>query len=220
MVKRFVVGLVVLSLVMVGAAQGATVSFNDNFAFPLSPGLVTLSLPQFDPGLGFLNSVTLSVDATIKADVTAENDSAIPGNMSVSLTGLVNVAETGANISTNAGIFTSTPSFPVAPSDGVPDSGPDFVDFGTISGSNSAMNTTGPLAVFIGLGTLDYDVFGSGGFAVNGVTDSTLKVSLFGAEGLVTITYDYDIIPEPSSFVLAGLGLLGGVYALRRRRRR
>jgi hypothetical protein len=62
-------------------------------------------------------------------------------------------------------------------------------------------------------------VTGNGGFAVSGVSDSTIQVSSFAANGLVTVTYEYAAVPEPSSVVLSVFGAFGLALAGWRRRR-
>ncbi len=218
--KRQVTGILVILLFTAASANAASISYNDAFSFPLSPGNAAVNLPQFDPSLGTLTSVTLAIDATVQADITAENDSNIAGNMGVDLTGIVTATSGAASASAN--VLQSAGPVAVAASDGNPGSGPDFFDFGTISGTDSDTDTIlSPLAPFIGLGTVAVAISGNGGFAVNGVTDSTLTVSNFGTSGTVTITYNYQtpVIPEPSSVVLAGMACMAGVLVLRRRNR-
>src|SRR5690348_3986657 len=92
-----------LVLTLSAAAQAATVSYNQAYSFPLSPGNTVVNLPQWDPALfpgQTLVSVELKLDATIQADVTAENDSVIGGNMSVNLVGFAS-ASAPSGISTN-----------------------------------------------------------------------------------------------------------------------
>jgi hypothetical protein len=211
-----------LLLVLGSPAFAASTSYNDSVSFPLSPGSDTAVIPQWDPALfpgQVLVSVELEIDATVGADITAENDSAIGGNISVSLTGLVG-ATAPSGLSATAGIIGGAGPVPVAASDGNPGSGPDFHDFGTISDSDSDNDTIfAVLGPYIGNGNLNIPVNGSGGFAVSGVTDSTLQISNFAGSGVVTVTYTYEPVPEPSTIALALLGACGAALALWRRRK-
>lgn len=213
--------LLLLTLAVSSTASAASVSYNAPFGFPLSPGNQVVNLPQWDPALfpgQVLVSVQLQLDATIGANVTAENDSAIAGNMGVNLTGLAQ-ATSGA-LSTTAAILQNAGPVPVAATDGVPGSGPDFNDFGLISGNDSDSDTiVAGLGAFIGNGNIAANVTGNGGFAVSGVSDSTIQVSSFAANGLVTVTYEFEVVPEPSSVALGALGACGLALVGWRRRR-
>jgi len=205
-------------LLAAGVATAGTMSESHDFEFPLSPNSVSLSFSQFDDnnGMCILQSVTLELEATESARITGENDSSISGNVAVNLSGFL--TGNGAGLSTTCLISSSAgPAF-LAESDGVPGSGPDFHDFGTLSNSGADSDSlTSGLDAFIGSELIYIDIFGSGGFMLSGVTDSTLSVSDFGAFGQATITYEYECIPEPATLALLAAGALG--LAMRRRRR-
>jgi len=215
---------------IVAGAAFATPSTNtqvqsSSFSFPLSPGAATLSFDLFDPfaGVGpgkerILQKVKITIDATIGANVTAENDSSIGSDFfAVNLSGFVTMNFGGLNA---AALINKTEVAPggIAPSDGVPGSGPDFFDFGFISDTQSGMGMAelpADLSAFIGAGMINANVSGSGGFSVSGVTDSTLQISNFGASGTATIEYFYKIIPAPGA---AGMLAVAGLVGVRRRR--
>ncbi len=212
-----------VSMLMLSVAQAATVSYNTGFAFPLSPGNQAIVLPQWDPALypgQSLISVELEIQATIGANVTAENDSLIGGNMGVDLTGLANATSPG--LSALAVVLQSAGPSAVAASDGNPGAGPDFVDFGLLSGNDSDSDTIfAGLGAYIGNGNFAGNVAGNGGFSVSGVSDSTIQVSGFGTSGLVIVTYEFVPVPEPASFVLAAFAACGlGLVGWRRRRKK
>ncbi|MGD9648876.1 MAG: choice-of-anchor E domain-containing protein, partial [Pirellulales bacterium] len=210
-------------------AFGGIVVETVNFSFPLSPGSQPLSIPMFDTlgGTRTLTQVDLKIFGDIEAMVTAENDSSIAGSMGVDLIGLLKATIPGP-LSTSAAILQSAGPVSVAATDGTPGSGPDFVDFGLItgSGSNSTSTTTG-LAAYIGPGFLAGTASGNGGFAVTGVTDSTSKITDFQASGTVEVTYTYTdnsgVVPEPSSVIIwsvLGLSVVGAGWVRRRIRGR
>jgi hypothetical protein len=228
MKKRFALrscGIATLSLavctLMLSAAQAVPIQHNTSFGFPLSPGNQVVSLPQWDPSAypGFtLVSVGLELTANIVANVTAENDSAIGGNLGVNLTGIAGA--TAPSLSANAIIMTSAGPVAVTASDGNPGSGTDFVDFGAVGSSDTDSSTIfAGLGSYIGNGTFNATVNGSGGFSVSGVSDSTIQVSDFTSYGSVTVTYEMVPVPEPASMVLGSLGACGlALIAWRRRR--
>jgi hypothetical protein len=214
-----------LSCLLCGSVSAGIVVESVNFSFPLSPGSQPLSIPKFDTlgGTRTLTQVDLKVSGNVEANVTAENDSAISGNMGVDLIGLLKASIPGP-LSTTASILQSAGPVAVSGTDGVPGSGPDFVDFGLVSGagSNSTLTNSG-LAAYIGPGFLAGTASGNGGFSITGVTDSTSKITNFQAVGIVNVTYTYTdnagVVPEPASVVIwSGLGLsLVGVRWVRRR---
>ncbi|MBT8485606.1 MAG: choice-of-anchor E domain-containing protein [Phycisphaerales bacterium] len=164
------------------------------FGFPLSPGSALLQFDQFDDqgGQRILQRVTVDLAAAIGASVTAENESVIPApDFALVLAGFL--TNDIRDISTFSGFNeTYATDGSVAPSDGVPGSGPDFWDFGSVSAmANESSEETTNLAPFIGAGTVDADIFASGGFSILGATDATIVISDFMASGTVTITYEF-----------------------------
>ncbi|MCC6429144.1 MAG: PEP-CTERM sorting domain-containing protein [Phycisphaerales bacterium] len=210
-----IVCLAVIAGVATASVAGVDTQ-TQNWGFPLSPNTATLVFNKFDDGAGtkVLTKVEMLFSATMGANVTAENDSALPApDFAVNLTGFVTVS-----FSTLSGFvgLSQSAAAGVAATDGVADSGPDFHDFGMLSDSDSGMDdTTSGLAGYYAPGTINADIFGSGGFSVSGTTDSTLKLSDFMGSGDVTINYYWDPIPAPASLGLAALGMIA---AGRRRR--
>jgi len=213
--KMFASAVAALAVPAVSMA-GTTIDQSFDFMFPLSPGMVTMEFDQFDDmgGMRILKEVILTVDATMSADATAENDSTLAapsfelqfnGSMLFELLSLG-----GADIANDA--FAAA----LAPSDGVSGSGPDFNDYGTVSlGLSDGDSTTTDLAGFIGAGTVMGDLESSGGFSFSGTTDALLGFDNFHLVGKATLTYVYNEIPAPGAAALFGLG---GLAASRRRR--
>lgn len=224
--------IAVAALGVAGAANAGLGDFqqvqSQPFGGELSPfGPELLAFDQFDDngGLFVLKAVTLDFEATVSAQVTAENDNADPApEFGVSLTGFVTVdvpAPAPGQLSGTGLVGVVASSGGVAGTDGVPGSGPDFHDFGlltdSVNGSDVLLAGIDDLSAFLGLGTYDAEVAGQGGFAVTGASNSSLEVINFGVEGTVTITYHYNVIPTPGAAALAGVGVLCG---LRRRVRK
>lgn len=210
----------IVGLALVASVAGTALAGVDtqtlNWAFPLSPNSQILPFDKFDDGGGtkVLTKVEMMFNATMGANVTAENDSALPApDFAVNLSGFVTVSF--SSLSGFVGLAQGAAAG-VDASDGIADSGPDFHDFGFISDSgNGSDDTTSGLAGYYGPGTINATVFGSGGFSVSGSTDSSLGVSDFAGSGDVTIKYYWDPIPAPGAFGLAAMGMLA---AGRRRR--
>lgn len=179
----------------------------------------TFPVPQFDPSLGTLLSVELNVLGSADggsngienlSTVNAGSGTAAIGtNITVSgpsaLTVLTTPATTGGSV---LGIFDGT------------------MDFGgtsgfTITGAPATDSDTTTLlsgfAPYIGLGNVTFNYTSANNtFTITDVSPAVTS-STPGVFGFTpTVTYTYDPIPESSSAVLGGLGLL----ALLRRRRR
>lgn len=202
-----------------------SLSETQNFAFQLSPGGTTLNFAQFDTSTGNpstfkqLQKVIVTLDCSIGANVTAENDNIDPADFfAANLTGIVSLDLEGLS-ATAFVIEDSAAPGGVGGSDGVAGSGPDFFDFGFISGSDNDMDMSSDVAVlsaFTGNGFVSANLAGSGGFAISGASNATLVISNFGAEGTAKVEYFYKIIPTPGSAAL--IGVAGLVAAGRRRR--
>ncbi|NNM25241.1 MAG: choice-of-anchor E domain-containing protein, partial [Phycisphaerales bacterium] len=195
---RLAAAIATLALVPATLAGGGLETTQElSYSFPLSPGSQVLSFDQFDDNGGnrVLQSVTMSVDGTAGANVTAENESTLPApDFALTLGGFMTVDF--ASLATFTIIdeaFLTDGS--VAASDGIPGGGPDFWDFGFVSGAvaDDATTTSG-LASFVGAGTIDAVVAVNGGFSLSGTTDATIIIDGFVGEGVITITYAYEVV--------------------------
>ncbi|HRZ36408.1 MAG TPA: choice-of-anchor E domain-containing protein [Candidatus Paceibacterota bacterium] len=210
-IRKILAGVAVAAIPFVGNA--ASRSFSEPFDPTTVPfGPLTVSLTQFNPGWGTLSGVTLGIEATLQANISAENNTAKPVNATAWIVGDVGaLGPSGLAPVISFGSIVAGP-VPLAASNGTAGSGPDFTTFGSplqATGSNSA-STVNPLdfTPFVGGSTFDVNYAGDGGWAVFGVSDATVNVSDFKGWGTVTVTYDY-MVPEPSQFaVIAGLGLV------------
>ena len=218
-------GFLSISLLCTAGANARTISFTDEFCvndvgfFPST----TLTLSMFDPALGTLTKVTLSLvansfggSAVFDNEAMVETDVTLGIGVRVSAVGLAGIELLARPIQTSSAFGIA------ADNDGEPDfiGSDSFEVFGVGppgSDSDMAMLTTG-LGVYIGLGTFDVDVSGfvstslsttAGGFgpilSVGGSTDGT-----------VTVTYEFTIIPLPPAVWLGTLGFVA-VIVMRRK---
>ena len=223
-------GILVLALLSILVALGspakaATISFADAYPplavpFPASP-LATLS--QFDPALGTLTKVTLTLDADTSGGTIAwDNESGLTTDVTlgigatVTAVGLVGVTAVAIPLQIDSALGVD------ADNDGAADFvGTDSFSVTSGSGSDSDMDMlVAGLGPYIGPSTFEVMVSAvlesflqtTGGFGplqtTPGVTDGTL-----------TVTYQFTPIPEPSTFTLAALALLALLAHGHRRRR-
>lgn len=209
-------------VVAAGTAQAgffdSTQSQSMMFGFPLSPNDAVLTFDKFDTmgGTRVLKAVGLEFEGSVTVQVTAENDSTLPApEFAIGLTGFVDVSGP-AGLAGVGTVSQSAGPVSVGPSDGVPEGGPDFHDFGLLSDTFMGDDLLFfGIDDFIGPGSFDVNVHGEAGFAASGTTDSAIRTSNFRADGEVTVIYYYNIIPSPGAAALMGLA---GLVGLRRRR--
>lgn len=217
--KRTVVAAMLMMIVGAGAS-GATIVQSDSWSFPVADGTQTLTFQQFDD-LGAtrtLTRVTLTIDATLYLDATAENDSDLdaPDFALNVFGGTLAEGPTGTDLQADTGILYESASQSLSASDGVTGSGPDYHDFDPLLASASVDDSiTSNLSSFIGTGGVDITVNDStSAYSASGTTDATIVATEFLNYGDATLTYEY--VPEPGT---VGLLLIGSAIVLRRRRK-
>ncbi len=197
-----IIGLLALAALLALFAQGqpayaAAISFADTYGplavpFPASP-LATLS--QFDPALGTLTKVTLTLDANTSGgtiawdnEATAVTDVTLGIGAKVTAVGLAGITAVAIPLQIDSAVGIAADN----------DAAADFVgtdSFSVVGGSGSDSGTgmlTAGFGVYIGLGTFDVTISASvqnflsttGGFG-------PISQSAGITDGTVTVTYEF-----------------------------
>lgn len=201
------------------AAQAVTISYSDTSTFPSVPFSETLTLPKFNSSFGTLIGAKLTLDFNVVASIDVIN----LGNSAASFTSAtasfpVSVTSNGADATT----FSATATASAA--GGSVSANEILTVPGSASGSAVQAVLEGGLPSYIGgsSDTITFTLLANDG-TYTGVGPTSL---LFGGSGNVvgtlTVEYDYTAptspIPEPSTAVLMGLGMLAIGASLRKRR--
>ena len=216
----------ICATLLFGAAtsHAATISFNNAFGPVAVPLALTAMAPlsQFDPALGTLTEVKLTLDADAFAgSIDWDNEAGIPTDVTLGI---------GAEVTITTAFGNSVVAIPLQLGSALAvaadnDAAADFVgtdSFSVVGGTgsdsdNAVLTAALDLANYTGLGTFGIDVEAvvqnflstTGGFG-------PIQQTPGDTEGTVTVTYTFIPIPEPSTALLVGLGLLG--FAARARR--
>ena len=205
-------------------------SLTDFFSSPFDP------IPQFDSTLGNLDSVDITLSASIESVMVLDNDAplAITTTGSVNTNLFANIPAVGISLN----VFPEATSEPVTleaddsgNSDIPGDGGPDETTLADLMASDSTSLTllasADDLSPFISSGDLPSDLTALAGFSVNGgAGNADISVDTL-AEGKLTVVYNFTEsgpgpgptpIPEPSTVGFLAMGILGMVGIKLRRR--
>ena len=212
-----------LALGLASLVRAETVLQSNPYSVADSPFPQTLNWNKFDPSLGTLTGVSLTINGTSSGSVFVQNTGFDNVNLNnfrnkVRLTFSGTISNPGAQSSANTLISTS-PSIPASPAVyTLAGSSEQFDLAGNQALTSLSNDLTAFLSYFTGPGSFTTDIFqlpaiasSDGGFTV--VDNSSLATG-----GVVSMVYTYSPVPEPSTYALAALGV--GVAGFVRARRR
>jgi hypothetical protein len=183
-------------------------------------GWAGVSLAKFDPSLGTLTKVTLTLDSNTSPSVIGwDNEAGIASDVTLGIGTKVTINAFSIQAVTTMPLQTGLASV-TADNDGWPPDygGSDAFLFIGGSGSNSNSNSStdaGVLALFTGVGTFDVWLSSSISTLVSTTTGWGSSITVAGqTSGTISITYEDIPIPEPATVTL--LGLSGVVLIMKR----
>lgn len=201
-----------------GAASAGTQSFSTPFQFSVLQGSQVIALPQFNlPGMT-LQSISFTMNATLRAKVIGENIGTSPATLTASLTGSIGALGPGVVALADSLNFSSG-AIPVTGTDGIFGSGTDSYNFGTIGVTQVVDSSPSVgLEVYSGSGGLPITINATGRYTLSSSNGNAyFAVQDFQALGSASITYTYAVIPTPGA---AALCVAAGAASCVRRRRR
>lgn len=215
--------LAACALVALGTtAQAAVLTYTDAIISTATDWTSTLSVPKFNPALGTLTNINITLTGTVLGNVMVESMSASPANVTTNLAASLTLTRPDSTtLLVSFPAFTATQAFTAY--DGTLDfAGTSGITYAAINSSQTAFVSTPPpatdLSLFTGSGTISLPISAHGASSVTG-SGNLVAGFQTRAAAMLQIDYIYDAIavPEPTALALLGLGVIGA--GMRRRRR-
>ena len=209
--------LVVMSLAT--ATQAASITHTDTFPLSTTNWSDTLTIPKFDPALGTLTEVSITLSGDVEGDAKYESLDAGATSVSLNLAAEIDLQRPdGSTLVITLPLVNQTDSAEVFDGtiDFMGDSGGEFTGLSGSQDEAASFTDAADLALFTGTDDIDLPIEASGRSTGSGAGNLiTQFATSAGAEATVTYTFVELIIPEPTT-----AGMLGGLTLLGLMRRR
>jgi hypothetical protein len=212
-------------------AQANTLTFSAGIPLQTTNINSAMSLSQFDPSLGTLNSATVNFSGELVGGWGYENANSQPfggGSMDVILQQTLGISQ---NSNSLLSFSTSTPApsltqpIPALPAfDGAYDfggpSGATISGWDTTQNGNIVYTTPSDLASYLGTGNVNFNLVANAVSSHLSAPNGFISRTYSNAGASVSVTYDFTPVPEPSTFALLGMSAIGFLaYTWRRNRK-
>jgi hypothetical protein len=221
MIRAISLGAVLLAAFMASSPAGATtITYSDAISMSSTNWSTSTSVPQFDPALGTLNSITFTLDGSVLGTGKFESLDASPSQVTMDLQATLKLKRpSGTVIVQTIPVFETIDN--VTAFDGLQDyagtSGKTYTDVGASSSDSVTTSTAADKALFTGTGNIVLPVTATGSSFASGPGNIVTEFHTSASTG-ITVVYDYTVVPEPSTLALLFAGALGlGFYGWRRR---
>ena len=220
-------------VILAAPVHAAILSFSDTHVLSPTDWVDQLTVSQFDPAQGTLNSIKITFLGQMFYDVTFDNDGSTPAIAAVNVETIFGIPVFPGLPIGGLRLENAQGSGALAPDDSnnkdsPGDGGPDEDTVIKVQRMDNVMETVTPIspdfASFLGTGALQSSPFGTQTFVteqVNPLFDVDILVFNQG-EARLTVDYDFDPapVPIPSATLLFGTGLVGLITLSRRNMRR
>lgn len=213
----------VLGLMAAGPlAKAATVTYSASIPLTSTNWVgQSLTISQFDPALGVLDSVSFTLNGHVEGTAKFESHDATASEVTSQISATIRIRRPDDNSIIVQVIPLAEQTYQVAAYDGIPDwggtSGKTYSDFANASDSDTLLSNLG---IFLGTGTITLPIGASGASYATGPGNIEQSFAT-QASASAFVIYNYTPTPIPLPAALpAGLVLLGGVVVAGRMRRK